>query len=107
MEREVLLFSYTYVSVKDTYEKEKCFSFHIHTSLSKTHMKREVLLFSYTYVSVKDTVKDTYGVATVSRIDKITRLFCRIYSLLLGFFLHKQPIFLSILLNKSTPYQMF
>jgi len=40
-----------------------------------------------------------YGVATVSRIDKILGLFCRISSLL-----QKRPIILSILLAKATPY---
>jgi len=40
-----------------------------------------------------------YGVATVSRIDNIIGLFCRIASLL-----QKRPIILSILLIVATPY---
>jgi len=44
-----------------------------------------------------------YGVAMVSRIDKILGLFCRISSLLWGPFA-KRPIILSILLTKATPY---
>jgi len=48
-------------------------------------------------------VENYYGVATVSRIDKIVGLFCRISSLLWGL-LQKRPIILSILLTKATPY---
>ena len=43
-----------------------------------------------------------YGVATVSRIDKIRFLFQNIVSFI-GLF-HQRPIILSILLTKATPY---
>ena len=43
----------------------------------------------------------TYRVASVSRIDRIVRLFCRI-SVLYRALLQKRPKFLSILLTKAT-----
>jgi len=45
-----------------------------------------------------------YGVSTVSRIDKIIGLFCRISSLFYTAFLQKRLIIVSILLTKATPY---
>jgi len=47
-----------------------------------------------------------YGVASVSRIDKIIGLFCRIaeYSLFCRSLLQKRHIILSILLTKANPY---
>jgi len=52
-----------------------------------------------------DLWQDTccYGVATVSRIDKIIGLFCRI-CLFYRSLLQKRPIILSILLTKATLY---
>ena len=45
---------------------------------------------------------DVYGVATVSRIDKIIGLFAE-YRLFYRFLLQKRPVILSILPAKATP----
>jgi len=49
---------------------------------------------------------DLYGVATVSRIHKSIRLFCRIQSLYRSL-LQKRPVILSILLTKATRNESF
>jgi len=48
-----------------------------------------VYAYIYTYIQYEYgelTLEKAYGVASVSRIDKITGLFCRILSLFIGLF---------------------
>jgi len=52
--------------------------------------------------NVSAIVHEGYGVATVSRIDQIIGLFCRII-LFYRSILQKRPIILSIQLNVATP----
>ena len=78
---------YTYVSFAYIHDV-----FYTHVQVSFTHMQ---VVFGYMQVSFRyicasvDAVRgcvSCYGVATVSKIDKITGLFCRISSLLQGSF---------------------
>ena len=79
----ICIYSYTSIYIYVYICVDTCIYAYIHAYTYTYMYIYDICMYAYIHVH---TQKQTYGVATVSRIDKITGLFCSILSLLQGSF---------------------